>query len=389
MIVADPLFAKQLFTANTDDVGNIQPNLSRILGPGSVFALDGDDHRRRRKMLTPPVPRQEHQELRDRSSRRRRCAKRPTGLTVAVRDPRTDERITLNVILRAVFGADGEQAGRTPSHHPAVGDARLAVGRAAAPSRTYGRRTPWGRLAEYRRQYDGVIDRLIDEVKADPDFEHRDDVLALLLRSTYEDGSSMSRREIADETADAARRGPRDHGVHPGVGLRAGHQAPGGARQAGGRGGDRRQPVPPGRHPRDPARPDRHRLHWTARLRADLRTRRLGDPAGATRSSSHIDQLHSRAEDFPDPDTVRPAALRRQPAVRRLAFIPFGGGTRRCVGAVFANVEMDVVLRTVLRHFIDRDHHGTRREGALARRGVHAEGRRPRGDASPRHPAQR
>ena len=34
--VADPQIAKQLFAANTDDVGNIQPNLSRILGSGSV-----------------------------------------------------------------------------------------------------------------------------------------------------------------------------------------------------------------------------------------------------------------------------------------------------------------------------------------------------------------
>jgi len=34
------------------------------------------------------------------------------------------------------------------------------------------------------------------------------------------------------------------------------------------------------------------------------------------------------------------------------AWVPFGGGTRRCIGAAFANVEMDVVLRTVLRHFV-------------------------------------
>ena len=34
-----------------------------------------------------------------------------------------------------------------------------------------------------------------------------------------------------------------------------------------------------------------------------------------------------------------------------MSWVPYGGGTRRCVGAVFANVEMDVVLRTVLRHF--------------------------------------
>ena len=54
VIVADPQLAKQLFMANTEDVGNIQPNLSRIFGSGSVFALDGADHRRRRRLLTPP-----------------------------------------------------------------------------------------------------------------------------------------------------------------------------------------------------------------------------------------------------------------------------------------------------------------------------------------------
>ena len=45
VIVADPQLAKQLFIASTDDVSNMQPNLSRIFGPGSVFALDGTDHR--------------------------------------------------------------------------------------------------------------------------------------------------------------------------------------------------------------------------------------------------------------------------------------------------------------------------------------------------------
>ena len=54
VMVGDPQLAKQLFAANTDDVGNIQPNLSRVLGKGSVFALDGSEHRLRRKLLTPP-----------------------------------------------------------------------------------------------------------------------------------------------------------------------------------------------------------------------------------------------------------------------------------------------------------------------------------------------
>lgn len=54
VIVTDSQLAKQLFTASPDDVGNIQPNLSRILGPGSVFALDRGEHKRRRRLLTPP-----------------------------------------------------------------------------------------------------------------------------------------------------------------------------------------------------------------------------------------------------------------------------------------------------------------------------------------------
>jgi hypothetical protein len=33
------------------------------------------------------------------------------------------------------------------------------------------------------------------------------------------------------------------------------------------------------------------------------------------------------------------------------SWIPFGGGTRRCIGANFATLEMNVVLRTLLRDF--------------------------------------
>ncbi len=39
---------------STDDLINVQPNLSRIFGPGSVFALDDKEHRARRKLLAPP-----------------------------------------------------------------------------------------------------------------------------------------------------------------------------------------------------------------------------------------------------------------------------------------------------------------------------------------------
>jgi cytochrome P450 len=60
--------------------------------------------------------------------------------------------------------------------------------------------------------------------------------------------------------------------------------------------------------------------------------------------------IQERPEEFPDPGRFDPQRfVGGRPG---LGWIPFGGGTRRCVGAAFANVEMDVVLRTVLRHFV-------------------------------------
>ncbi len=61
-------------------------------------------------------------------------------------------------------------------------------------------------------------------------------------------------------------------------------------------------------------------------------------------------QLHENPEMFEDPERFDPLRfLDTRP--NTFAWVPFGGGTRRCIGAAFANMEMDVVLRTVLRHF--------------------------------------
>ena len=80
-----------------------------------------------------------------------------------------------------------------------MGHPGLAVGGAAETQTDYGRFSPWGRLDEWRRQYDVVVDKLIDAERADPNFAERTDVLALMLRSTYDDGSAMSRKDIGDE----------------------------------------------------------------------------------------------------------------------------------------------------------------------------------------------
>ncbi|VEG37932.1 cytochrome P450 [Mycolicibacterium flavescens] len=350
VVIGDPQLAKQMFMANTDDVGNIQPNLSRVLGPGSVFALDGSEHRRRRRLLTPPFHGKsvKNYEAIFEEETLRESANWPEGQAFPTLEPMM--RITLNAILRAVFGADGEQLDDLRRIIPPWVTLGSRLASLPAPSRTYGRFSPWGRLAEYRRQYDEAIDKLIDRVAADPGFDERTDVLALLLGSTYEDGSAMSRKDIGDELLTLLAAGHETTAStlawaferitrHPDVLAKL-------VIEAETDGNDYRQAVL--------AEVQRSRtvIDFAGR-HVYSPTFELGEwvvPQGYTMLAS-ISLMHDRAAEFPDPARFDPQRfLDERPPT--FAFIPFGGGTRRCVGAVFANVEMDVVLRTVLRHFV-------------------------------------
>src|SRR6201997_2463926 len=199
VVAASPQLAKQVFTASPEVLGNIQPNLSRLLGSGSVFGLDRDDHRQRRRLLAPPFHGKsiKNYETIIEEETLREIAGWPEGTPFATL-PST-MRITLNAILRAVFGAEGAELDELRRILPpwVTLGSRLAI--LPKPKRTYGRYSPWGRMAEWRRQFDAILDKLIENERADPNFEDRTDVLALMLRSTYEDGSTMSRSDIGDE----------------------------------------------------------------------------------------------------------------------------------------------------------------------------------------------
>ena len=349
VVVADPQLAKQIFTTSPDDLGNIQPNLSRLLGSGSVFALDRDDHRRRRRLLAPPFHGKsvKNYETLIEEETLRETAGWPEGKEFATL-PST-MRITLNVILRAVFGAAGAELDELRRIIPpwVTLGSRLAI--LPKPSRKYGRYSPWGRLAEWRRKYDVVIDKLIADERADPHFEKRTDILALMLRSSYDDGSSMSRKDIGDELLTL---------------LAAGHETTAATL---GWAFERLS-----RHPDvlaalvEEADTDDNELRQATILEVQ-RAKTVIDGAGRhvyapvyqlgewaiPRGYSivvSISQIHANADVFPEPERFDPQRyIGTKPPT--FAWIPFGGGTRRCVGAAFANMEMDVVLRTVLRHF--------------------------------------
>ena len=63
-----------------------------------------------------------------------------------------------------------------------------------------------------------------------------------------------------------------------------------------------------------------------------------------------LDQVQLDENVFPDPMTFHPDRfIGAKPGM--YSWIPFGGGTRRCIGAAFADMEMNVVLRTLLQDY--------------------------------------
>ncbi|HYR13181.1 MAG TPA: cytochrome P450, partial [Mycobacterium sp.] len=63
-----------------------------------------------------------------------------------------------------------------------------------------------------------------------------------------------------------------------------------------------------------------------------------------------IGLLHADETVFPDARRFDPDRFISQPP-DPAEWIPYGGGVRRCIGAAFANMEMNVTLRTLLREF--------------------------------------
>jgi hypothetical protein len=350
VVVADPALVRQVFTASTDELINIQPNLSRFMGPGCVFALDRDEHRNRRKLLTPPFHGKSiknYEQLIEEETLRE-TANWPVGQEFQTLEPMM--RIALNVILRTVFGADGAELDRLRQIMPPWVTLGSQLVRLPQPPAALAEFGPWGRLAEKRREFDAIVETLIARAEADPDFENRTDILSLMLRSRYDDGSSMSHSDIADELVALLSAGHETTAStlawtferlrrHPEIVTAL-------AKEADGEDNELRQ----------------------ATILEVQRARTVIDFAGRNVAAPFFDlgefriphgysiivsirQLHENAEAFDDPERFDPYRFvgNRPPT---FAWVPFGGGTRRCVGAAFANLEMDVVLRTVLRQFV-------------------------------------
>jgi cytochrome P450 len=366
VLISDPAMVKQFFQTRMDVVENVEPNLDLVLGAGSTFGLKGDDHRRRRKLLVPPFhgKRMRAYEGLIEDETRKELSTWPEGREFAVLPSMM--RITLNAILRAVFGAEGNEFDALRKVMPPLVTMGSRLAFLPWLHRDLGPWSPWGRFLALRREFDSIVGSLIDRVAADPNLENRDDVLALMLQSRYEDGTAMSRSDLADELFTLLAAGHETTATqlawaverlrrHPDVLTRLVNEVDAG-------GSDLLQAII---HEVQRNRPV---IDGAARqvIAPTMSLGRWVIPRGYT-VQVDIPLTHQNDATYPDPDRFDPDRfLNSNPDM--YAWVPFGGGTRRCLGAAFANMEMNVVLRTMLREF--RLVPTTARDERLRNRGV-------------------
>jgi len=346
--VADPEEIRRLFTGDQSDLhaGEANAPLAAILGRHSVLVLDGPEHLRQRRLLLPPFQGSAVEGFRG-AIREVAAAEveswRP-GEALVLRERM--RALTFEVICRAVFGVtERERVERLRAALLRVIDLSSLFFLPAPLRRDLGRLSLGGMLARRLRAADALIYEEIGRRRGEPDLDQRTDVLSLLLRARDEDGDRMSDAELRDELMTM---------------LAAGHET-----------------TATGlafafdlllRHPDAIARL-REELRGSSDEYLDavvtetLRLRPVIDAAERTLKAPRviagwelpagirvypgIALVHRREDLYPRASEFRPERF-LDGGAESYAWLPFGGGIRRCIGAALAKAEMAEVIRTVV-----------------------------------------
>lgn len=346
VVISDPALIKDIF-ATRDLIIRPGHNLGATIGPGSTFSLEGEEHLSRHKLLVPPFhgkrvrgyePVIEEEVMRE-------IASWPQGQEFETLEPMM--RITLNAILRTIFGAEGAALDELRELIPrAVEMGSRFVLLPAAARRDLGPWSPGGRFKRLRDHINGVIVRLIEEARADPNSEDRADVLSLLVNARYDNGEPIADQHICDELLTMMVAGHETTATqlawtierlrrHPDLLARLTEEVDAG-------GSELRQAVI---WESQRTRPVIDNIPRQTRQRV-----RLGPwvlPAN-TNIFISIQLAHFDPANYTDPEKFDPDRYAGG-APKPPTWIPFGGGVNRCIGANFSNMEMDVTLRTLLR----------------------------------------
>jgi cytochrome P450 family 135 len=346
VMMSHPDAVKEIFTGPPDllHAGEGNRILLPMVGANSVLLLDDEPHREQRRLLMPPFRGNQLSAYADTMAAvaQAEIARWPRGTPVRLHARM--QALTLEVILRAVFGlAEG----------PRLDQLRAELVRALSfASRVGGQFVlalgpPRVRATLARKlfgNFNALLYAEINERRRAERLDERGDVLSILLQARHEDDRPMSDVEIRDElitllvaghetTATALAWAVERLARHPDYQARLTAETHAGEHEfcdAVVKETLRLRPV----------------LSLVARrVKAPMEIGGVQLPAGVTAVPS-IYLMHRRPDIYPDPEQFRPERFLEQRA-GTYTWIPFGGGIRRCLGAAFAEYEMRIVLGTL------------------------------------------
>ena len=349
-IVSDPELVKQVFTAPPDVLlgGEGVGPAAAIYGSGSMFVQEEPEHLRRRKLLTPPlhgaalssyVPIMENSA---RAAMRSWPVDRPFEMLQAARS------LMLDVIVKVIFGVDdpGEvrRLGRPFERLLNLGVSEQLTVRYAL--RRLGTLRVWPARDRANRQIDDVVMPLIAQRRNDPCLKEQFDILALLMCAHGENGDMLSDSEIRDDLITLMLAGHETTATTLAWAFDLLLHHPDALRRV------REEAVSGGEAFTTAV------IHETLRLRppAPLTARIAAQPFSiggyrvdaGTRIVIHIIAINRNPHTYEHPNEFRPERfLGTRPET--YAWIPFGGGVKRCLGASFSIRELITVLHVLLR----------------------------------------
>ena len=349
-IVSDPELVKQVFTASPDVLlgGEGVGPAAAIYGSGSMFVQEEPEHLRRRKLLTPPlhgVALNRYVPIMENSARAAMCGwpvDRPFEMLRAARS------LMLDVIVKVIFGVDDleevRRLGRPFERLLNLGVSEQLTVRYAL--RGLGALRVWPARDRATKQIDDVVMPLIAQRRNDPRSNEQLDILALLMCARGDDGDGLSDSEIRDDLITLMLAGHEttattlawvfDLLLHHPEALQL-------VREEAVCGGEEFTTAV---------------INETLRVRppAPLTARVAAQPFSiggyridtGTRIVVHIVAINRNADTYEHPDEFRPERfLGIQP--QTYAWVPFGGGVKRCLGASFSVRELITVLHVLLR----------------------------------------
>ncbi|MDJ0677866.1 MAG: cytochrome P450 [Calothrix sp. MO_167.B42] len=363
VFISNPQIIREVFAANTKqlDSGKEAGNHPFLLGEHSLVVQSGERHIEHRKLLAPPFHGERIQSWGEiiRQITVQEANTWPIGKSLSLHQ--SLEMMSLEVSLRVLLGKLASEQNQklkellTTFLNPNISILQIIFLHFLFLRWDLGPWSTWGKILRRKQQIDEIIYAQIAQRRQQPD-PSRTDVLSLIMASRYDNGESMTDVELHDELLTLMTQGPEITVTtlarafywilrHPPVlekllqeldsvgenlDVKTVSQLP--YLDAIYKETLRIYPPPQFAFPRQ--------------VKSTLQIQDYQFEPG-TILSPCIHLTHHREDLYPQPEQFKPERfLEREFAPYE--YLPFGGGNRRCIGVAFAQLEIKMVLATVL-----------------------------------------